>query len=782
MSRLKKVEKPQNQSQNPKVMLNGEQHKLFETLFTDSYSIMMIIDYETGRIVNANKAACKFYGYSYDEITQMNINQINTLSADEVKQEMHNAQSGKRNFFNFRHRTRNNEIKDVEVYSGEISIDGSPFLYSIIHDVTKRKRMEQDLIEANERYKAIHDASFGGIAIHDNGVIIECNQGLAEMTNFSAEELIGMDGFLLIAPESRDLAKSKIMSGFEEPYELKGLRKNGEKYPLLVQGRNVHYKGKRMRSTEFRDMTESNKIQAELILAKMQAEESEKKIRSMVEHTEIGILFCNPQGELIEANPAILKILGSPSVEESKKINLLTYEPLRQVGFSQNIEKCISERSVITESIVYTSKWGKTVFMKYHLVPVMLNDKITGVWANLHNLTDLWEIQNELKNSNAEYAALNEELLAAKDRIVESDYKFKMLFEQSPVGMALVDHETGDFLEVNQPILKATGYSKEEFLKLSYWDITPREYEAQEIKQIEDLNEVGHFGPNLKEYIRKDGSRFPISISGALFTDPKGKKVVWGIIEDITERKQAEEKIHQQNKELKKLNADKDRFISILAHDLKNPFNAILGFLDLLSLNIRNYGIRETEEQISIVSNAAKSTYNLLEDILTWARANSGKIPYEPQRLNFAAICYEVVESLKLTANSKQITINTHSNDEIHVFADKNMLNAVLRNLVTNAIKFTHKEGRIDIYAEKTDANVIISVTDNGVGIDPDTLNKLFDISNKIVTTGTANEKGSGLGLLLSKEFVERHSGKIWAESEVGKGSSFRFTLPLNNK
>jgi len=164
-----------------------------------------------------------------------------------------------------------------------------------------------------------------------------------------------------------------------------------------------------------------------------------------------------------------------------------------------------------------------------------------------------------------------------------------------------------------------------------------------------------------------------------------------------------------------------------------------------------------------------------------WVRANSGKIPFEPQKLNFATICNEVIENLKLTANSKNITINHFATDEINIFADINMLNTVLRNLVSNSIKFTNKNGRINIYAETNHANVIITISDNGIGIEPDTRNKLFDISKKITTDGTENEKGTGLGLLLCKEFVEKHNGKIWVESELGKGSDFKFTMPLCN-
>lgn len=255
--------------------------------------------------------------------------------------------------------------------------------------------------------------------------------------------------------------------------------------------------------------------------------------------------------------------------------------------------------------------------------------------------------------------------------------------------------------------------------------------------------------------------------------------IIEGHTTDITARKEAAIQIKKLNEKLINLNADKDLFITILAHDLKNPFNAILGFLNLLTENIRKYDINKIEQQLNLINKSAQNTFSLLEDILMWVRANSGKIPFEPQILSFSTICNEIIESLQLTANAKDITINYFATEEISIYADKNMLTAVLRNLVSNSIKFTKKNGEINIYAVKNHSDITITVSDNGIGIDPDILNQLFDITHKIITYGTANEKGTGLGLLLCKEFVEKHGGNIWVESEVGKGSDFKFTMPI---
>ena len=236
------------------------------------------------------------------------------------------------------------------------------------------------------------------------------------------------------------------------------------------------------------------------------------------------------------------------------------------------------------------------------------------------------------------------------------------------------------------------------------------------------------------------------------------------------------------NKELKQLlqlNADKDLFISILAHDLRSPFNALLGLTEVLTEDIRKLDINEIEDIANNINKAAQNSFKLLENILMWARTQQGNIPFKPQILNFRDICLNILEILNSNANAKNITINYSAPDEINIFADIDMLKTVLRNIVSNAIKFTNSGGRININAEENSGNVTISVSDNGIGITPDNLTKLFDISQILTTTGTAEETGTGLGLLLCKEFVEKHGGKIWVESEIGKGSEFKFTLPI---
>ena len=253
--------------------------------------------------------------------------------------------------------------------------------------------------------------------------------------------------------------------------------------------------------------------------------------------------------------------------------------------------------------------------------------------------------------------------------------------------------------------------------------------------------------------------------------------VITGIFILIIQKKNIQLTKHQE--ELKKLNEDKDRFISILAHDLKSPLSSMLGLVEIMLDNFQKYDLNEIEEYLKMLNESAESTFYLLEEILVWVKTNSGKLPFEPSNINLESIFNKALKILKPTAEKKKISLNLITNDIKIIYADSNMLNTIIRNLISNAIKFTKRGGKINISAEKKDKEVIIIVADNGVGMTKKTLDKLFDITQKVSTFGTENESGTGFGLILCKEFVEIHGGRIWAESKEGKGSSFKFTLPF---
>lgn len=254
---------------------------------------------------------------------------------------------------------------------------------------------------------------------------------------------------------------------------------------------------------------------------------------------------------------------------------------------------------------------------------------------------------------------------------------------------------------------------------------------------------------------------------------------------DLTEK---DETINQQiepepsETNLQQLNATKDKFFSIIAHDLKNPFNSLLGFSDLLINDFDHYEKDEIKKFIKIIHDSSKHGFNLLENLLQWSRAQTGRIAFIPQTVNIKDIITGCVDLLKPTADKKQIKIYMEVPDSIEVKGDIEMLSTVFRNLISNAIKFTPQAGRIKIKVRLLTQRTEISVIDTGVGIAPEKIPYLFRIDKQVSTPGTNNEKGTGLGLILCKEFIDKHKGVIKVSSERKNGTEFKVFLPLEQQ
>jgi len=252
----------------------------------------------------------------------------------------------------------------------------------------------------------------------------------------------------------------------------------------------------------------------------------------------------------------------------------------------------------------------------------------------------------------------------------------------------------------------------------------------------------------------------------------------FGIHQEITDRKLAEKSLNESETKLRELNLQKDKFFSIIAHDLKSPFNSIMGFSELLMDQINEKDYEGIDKYARIISQSSQRAMDLLMNLLEWSRAQTGRMEFNPENFDLVDLIEENKMLFDVIASQKAITIKKVLPHEIFVFADKQMISTILRNLISNAIKFTQKGGEIKIFAEYRENEILITVMDNGIGIESGRIENLFRIDKSNSTTGTSNEQGTGLGLILSKEFVEKHGGKIWAESKQGKGTVFYFTLP----
>jgi len=403
---------------------------------------------------------------------------------------------------------------------------------------------------------------------------------------------------------------------------------------------------------------------------------------------------------------------------------------------------------------------GTFRWFQNNMIPVFKDDKLFALKGINLDITELKKSEESLKIINERF---NLATVAASMSIWEHDFISDKIQIDDNFNMIYGSTQGNYQIEFNE-FIKFIHPDDVEIIKTNIEEATKSDknvdFEFRIIRPDGDIRNISAFGK-----ITKDKTNNPVKFIGANM--------------DISDVKKTELALKENEIKLRQLNADKDRFISILGHDLKNPFNNILGFSEILNDEIESLNKEEIKDIAKNINKSAHIINKLLEEILLWAKSQQGKIPFKPQILNFRDICNNIFEVLKPNADAKNIAINCSTEDHIHVFADIDILKTVLRNLMSNAIKFTNRGGTININAENDAENMIISVSDDGIGISPDNLTKLFDISQVLTTTGTAKETGTGLGLLLCKEFVEKHGGKIWVESKVGKGSDFKFTLPI---
>lgn len=262
----------------------------------------------------------------------------------------------------------------------------------------------------------------------------------------------------------------------------------------------------------------------------------------------------------------------------------------------------------------------------------------------------------------------------------------------------------------------------------------------------------------------------------------KEKQLLMFVSDQISQaiiRKQNAEAIKKYADELNQLNATKDKFFSIIAHDLKNPFITILGFSELLLSDFSDLTDEEKIYYVTEMHKSAEVSHLLLQNLLQWSRTQTGKIEFNPQNISLFNSVNQNIDLLKASATKKQVNLINKIDESVFVNADEDMLNTILRNLLTNALKFTNKDGSVTITSKPQGNMVEISVADTGIGMDETTQKKLFRLDETITKTGTENEVGTGLGLILCKEFIEKHGGKIYVESQPGQGSNFIFTLPI---
>lgn len=370
---------------------------------------------------------------------------------------------------------------------------------------------------------------------------------------------------------------------------------------------------------------------------------------------------------------------------------------------------------------------------------------------------------------------LVDQLLFQDKKLVESEERFRTLAEIASDSIILFEGEKLVF--ASRRFCEYVGIEPENIDKLTTSDV---------ISCIHP-DDMEHYGRKMMESLAQQKNQYTIEFR---MRNPQGKyewlqnnttatydssgKALRRIVQarDITKQVELEN-------ELRKLNADKDQFIRILGHDLRTPFSSLIGFSGLLLENLHEYDLQQIEDQVKIINKTSLETYDLLEQILLWVKSQSGKLELNIVQFEFQQESTNVVRTIENMAVKKGIQIDIIETGKIWLFADLNIFKTVLRNLISNAIKFTNQNGHIIISAEKQEQSLLIAVSDNGIGMDEKVMAKLWEINSNYTSKGTIGEAGTGFGLKICKELIEKHGGKIWAESVPNKGSKFILSLPI---
>ena len=339
----------------------------------------------------------------------------------------------------------------------------------------------------------------------------------------------------------------------------------------------------------------------------------------------------------------------------------------------------------------------------------------------------------------------------AEIELQKSEEKFRNVFEGSGIGMAISSLD-GQFTKVNSVLCEMLEYKEQELISINFRDVTHPGDIEKSVGVIKDLLKSGTRESSLieKRYLTKKGEIIWALTTVSLLTDFEGKPLHFIVqVQDITKRKRNEEQVLKYAEELKNLNASKDKFFSIISHDLRSPFNSLLGLTEFISHYYDEMNPSEIKSSILNVYNSAQQVYNLILNLLEWSMLQSGRLNVKKGVINLAELGVEIINLYKDAADNKKLELVNNINQNILVYADKYMIDTIIRNFVSNSIKFTNSGGKIIIKGVINGDNAEVSVTDTGIGISIENQKNLFRIDEQFRREGTANEKGTGLGLIL---------------------------------
>lgn len=744
-----------------------ESEEQFKSIFEQAPTGMLLLGLD-GKFIKVNSSFCEIVGYTEDELQQKSFLEIThpedrTKSAEWVKSLIAGEQKSMDCEKRYIH-------KSGEIIWGSVRTllkrdeNGNP-LYFITHvqNITERKKSEEEIQTSEKKFRAIFENSVVPKSLTKFDGSLQVNNALCQMLGYSKEELSHLTWQEITHPEDIQKTQDEInqlLTG-EKPsarFEKRFIHKNGTiVWAELSSSVHRDSKGTPLYlMTVLIDLTERKNAEKALELAHKELKNLHNNLNDAI--FSIDIL----ENKMLVASTAHQTVFGY-APEEFFKNPHLWYD----LVIPEDKPKADGGNQLLAS--------GKDI---EHEVRITLpNGEIR--WINMKMVPTL-DAAGRLIRVDGIASDINEKKLA-EAALQESEKRWRFIVESEPECVKVVDRE-GRLLEMNPAGLAMIQAESSEVIGKKTVGLVAEEDRAAFNEMIEGVfrGETRHL---IFDMIGLKGRRLTLETTSGPLKDPASMgnvKALLGVTRDITDRKRAEEDIKKKNLELTELNASKDKFFSIIAHDLRSPFQGFISMTELMAEDVSQFSISDLSSFSKKMSKTAKNLYHLLENLLSWAQIQKGTMQYKPTEQNLRNLVALDIETINERARQKEIEVVNNVEKNLEILADEKMINTIVRNLLSNAVKFTDTSGRVIVKARDLKNHMIeISVHDTGIGIAPEDIKKLFKIDEKVRQAGTDGEPSTGLGLLLSKEFVEKHGGNIWVESTPGFGSTFYFTVPM---
>jgi PAS domain S-box-containing protein len=622
-------------------------------------------------------------------------------------------------------------------------------------DFTERKQLEAVLRQSEQKFsKAFHSSPDVLIlSRQQDGLIIDVNDSWEKVFGYSRDEVIGKTSQALgvfVNPDQRQQAISRLQAeGSVRDFEVEIRRKSGEIRKATMSVEPIELDRESCMLTILRDITERKRVEEAL-------RESEKKFRDTILNLDEGFYSCTMEGVLIEHNPAFNRILGFEPDIDMRGVILPDF--WQDTADRQEYVNELTSRGIVRNYIINAKKPG--------------NEKIV-VTANSHVVYDEKGSPGRIEGTFLDIT----EQKGAEERIKTSEIRYRRLFESARDGILIINQDTGRIIDANPFIETLLGYSPQEIIGKYLWDIGPFTDRLLSKIAFEELQD--------KKYIRyedvpletKHGQRIDAEFVSNIYPI-ENISVIQYNIRDVTERKMMERQRETLIKDLEQKNAELERFTYTVSHDLKSPLITIRGFATMLEDDALKGDKVLLKKDISRIIHAAETMQALLSDVLELSRI--GRVIKPPERISFGTIVHEAVDLLAVPFAKQGVMVEI-APDLPDVNVDHARILEVMVNLIENSIRFFGDQTAptIRIGVDMKGKTPVFFVQDNGIGIDPRYLERIFNLFERL----DASSPGTGVGLTIVRRIIELHGGRIWAESEgPGKGTTFRFTLPVREE